>query len=93
MPPPIEHFEKLERLFSVLLEDSGPLFSDQELELTKEFIYHGEYGIALEEFAALVTTTQREISQITFDTIVSLSVAMEIAGSIDLESIEKLVAQ
>lgn len=85
-----ERFEEVERLFAIVLQDAARLFSNEDLEFTKQSVDAGEYGVALEEYIALARERQLPLSYSAFEAIGSLAAIMEMQGKLDLNSLAYL---
>lgn len=71
-------FTKVENLFVDLFASSSANFSENEMQEVREFIDHGEYGLAIETFVDILKEEKKRPSQQQFDIIASIADAMSI---------------
>ncbi|MDL2286052.1 MafI family immunity protein [Desulfococcaceae bacterium OttesenSCG-928-F15] len=71
------HYEKLEILFAALHPHLAPILSGPEMAEVMEYLYHGEYGIALETLCFIIEDGKKPITQEIHELIDQLGTLME----------------
>ncbi len=87
------HFQQLDEQFATLFDAARCTFSEAELFLAKDLVRVGEYGVALEEFCALVLKKSAPISGDILASVDALASKMGIREAIDIVGIAKLVTR
>jgi hypothetical protein len=94
MPPPSrEHFLELERLLDALFADLGEAIDADDLAISRDYVEHGEYGLALETLTESLAATAISISPASFQIIMRLADLMEIRGRINFDALVKRAAK
>ena len=73
----VAYLNKLEERFLVLLKEVSPLFAADKLSWFREYIDHGEYGLALDALQDVFVVEKRKPSGEIFQIMKELAETME----------------
>jgi thymidine kinase len=87
----VDHYNAAESRIRHLLATAGRAFSSNEVKGVEEFLNAGEYGLALETFAAILLTNEAQFFEpAVVETIQSLATEMHVFDSKSVNSIVAL---